>query len=306
MSFSNGQYDRAKSQTLLHSGTSFTPQAIAVHYTVTDTLKQAVDALNGNKLSYTFLIDRDGTVVQTRKPDIHAAHAGRSHWKAESGVQNSSSVNRHSVAISFISRGFFGKLVNGSAFDANAHGNIIGSQYPASDVERAPALYDPSWQPFWHRYTDQQITAAERLVAALTQAYPTIKEIYGHDDVAISGKSDTGPLFPMQRFRDQFNLKGGLGFRTTIRSSDGVAKLRRGPSSQHGEIRQLHNGDTVHIRAFAYTYKASAALLVDGPKQRYLTAWASVDIDGSNQHAGFVHAGLLAKTPLVPQLASRL
>lgn len=306
MSFTHGKYDQATQRTLEHSGSPFTPTAIAMHYTVTDTLQDAIDALNGRKLSYTFLIDRDGTVVQTRNPDIHAAHAGRSHWKAQSGVRNTSSLNRQAVAISFISRGYFQHLDNGFAYDTNAHGNIVGDQYPASEVERASSPYDPGWRPIWHKYTDAQINAAERLVGALIDAHPSIEEIYGHDDISIAGKSDTGPLFPIERFRSQFNLTGGLGFPTTIQSPDGVAELRRGPSSRHGSVGQLHNGDSVHVRAFAYTYKATRALFVDRPKRRYLTGWASVDIDGSNTHAGFVYAGLFTDTPLVSELAGRL
>ncbi len=306
MSFTNGQYDQASEENLRHSGSQFTPTGIALHYTVTDTLRQAVNALNGRGLSYTFLIDRDGSVVQTRKPDIHAAHAGRSHWKAQRGVQNTSTLNRQSVAISFISRGFFKHLDNGFAYDTDAHGNIVNDEYPASEVERASSPYDPGWRPIWHKYTDAQITGAERLVGALSQEYPSIQEIYGHDDISIAGKSDTGPLFPMERFREQFNLKGGLGFRTTIQSPDGVAELRRGPSSRNGSLGQLHNGDTVHVRAFAYTYKGRNALVVDRPRRRYLTGWASVDIDGSNAHSGFVYARLLADTPLASDLANRL
>lgn len=306
MSFTDGKYDQATEETLQHSGRRFTPEAIAMHYTVTDTLGQAINALNSRTLSYTFLIDRDGSVVQTRKPDIHAAHAGRSHWKAQGGIRNTSSLNRRAVGISFISRGYFRHLKNGFAYDTDAHGNIVGDEYPASDVDRASSPYDPGWRPVWHKYSDAQINAAARLVGALVEAYPSIQEMYGHDDISIAGKSDTGPLFPMQHFRTQFNLEGGLGFRTEIQSTDGVAELRRGPSSRHRSLGQLHNGDTVYVRAFAYTYRASRALVVDRPKRRYVTGWASVDTDGSNMHAGFVYAGLFADTPLADDLARHL
>lgn len=306
MSFNNGKYDNASSVTLDHSGSSFTPTGIAMHYTVTDTLQGAINALNARDLSYTFLIDRDGSVIQTRDPDRHAAHAGRSHWKPSGGLTNTSSLNRHSVAISFVSRGFFRELDNGFAYDTDAHGNIQGDQYPASEAQRAPSTYDPGWRPIWHKYTQEQLDAAHRLVGSLVQEFPSIQDIYGHDDISISGKSDTGPLFPMQDFRDEFDLNGGLGFRTAIQSPDGVAELRRGPSSRHSSKGQLHNGDTVHIRAFSYTYKASSALSVDRPRRRYLTSWASVDVDGSNRHAGFIHASLFTDTPLVSALKQKL
>lgn len=285
---------------------AFIPRAIALHYTVTDSLQAAINALNGRRLSYNFLIDRDGSVVQTRKPDVHAAHAGRSHWKAEGGVRNTSSLNRSSVAISFVSRGFFQRLENGFAFDADAHDDIIGEQYPANEVERAPSPYDPGWRPLWHKYTDEQVDAAERLIRSLKKEYPTIQELYGHDDISIAGKSDTGPLFPMDDFRVAMDLRGELGFRTEIRSPDGVAELRRGPSTRHKSLGQLRDGDVVHVRAFAYTYRVASALIVDRPKARYLTGWASVDVDGSNTHAGFVHASLFADTPLEDDYAARL
>lgn len=306
MSFTNGKYDQAKEENLDHSGSQFIPKGIAMHYTVSDTLQSAVNALNARKLSYTFLIDRDGAVVQTRKPEVHSAHAGRSHWKIQSDLKNTSSLNRESISISFVSRGYFGNLDNGFAYDTDAHGNIVNDEYPSNEVERAPATYDPGWRPIWHKYTSDQISAAEQLVDALTKEYPSIEEIYGHDDISISGKSDTGPLFPMSRFRKQFDLEGGLGFETTIDSFDGIAELRRGPSSRHNSLGQLHNGDTVFIRAFAYTYKSSNALEVDRSKRRYLTGWASVDIDGSNTHAGFIYSSLLSETPLVSSLSDKL
>lgn len=310
MSFVNGKYTGAKALTLVHQGGASTPRSIVMHYTVTDTVTAAKNALNaannGNGLSYTFLIDHDGTVWQTRAPDRSSAHAGRSNWKAASGVGNTSSLNTAAVSISFINRGFFGHRNGDFYFDLNAHGNLINKSYPASEVHTTASIYDPGTRRHWHRYTEAQLTAARRLIEALVQAYPTITELIGHDDIAIDGKQDTGPLFPMAEWRKALGLEGPPGLQTQVSTPGDTLSLRRRPSASAAELAKLPHGATLWLRSVVYTYKAAQAIVVDGPKQRYLTRWASVDVDGSNRHAGYVHMRHLTRTPLLPNLAAKL
>lgn len=306
MSFVNGKYTGAKALTLVHQGGASTPRSIVMHYTVTDTVAAAKNALNSKGLSYTFLIDHDGTVWQTRAPDRSSAHAGRSNWKAPSGIGNSSSMNTAAVSISFINRGFFGHRNGNFYFDLNAHGNLIGASYPASEVQTTVSIYDPITRRHWHRYTEAQLTAARRLIGSLVQAYPTITELIGHDDCAIDGKQDTGPLFPMTDWRKELGLEGQLGLQTQVSTPGDTLSLRRRPSVSAAELAKLPHGATLWLRSVVYTYKAAQAIVVDAPKQRYLTRWASVDIDGSNRHAGYVHMRHLTRTPLLPALAAKL
>lgn len=305
MSFSNGKYDQASDLALTHVGQPSAPRLIALHYTVTDNLRGTVSALNARKLSYHFLIEPNGKVHQTRRPDHHAAHAGRSNWKQASGVDNAASLNRDAVSISFINRGFFARIVNGVFFDQDAHGNQIGDSYPAAQVHRTVSAYDPGAPRNWHRYTDAQIAAARRLIPALRDAYG-LTELVGHDDIAIDGKSDPGPLFPMAQLRADFGLAGGLGLRSRVASPDGTLTLRRRPSATSAQVAVLRSGDTVHLRAVVYTYARANALLPDAASQRYLTGWASVDVSGQNRHDGFVRMKFLTHTPLTPALAARL
>lgn len=305
MSFVNGKYDQARDLPLKHVGQPSTPRMIAIHYTVTDDLRGAVNALNSQTLSYHFLIDPDGKVHQTRRPDLHAGHAGRSNWKQSSGVENGSSLNRAAVSISFVNRGFFARHVNGFFFDQNAHGNQIGDSYPAADVTRTTSAYDPGAPRNWHKYTDAQIAAARRLIPALRDAY-NLTELVGHDDIAIDGKSDPGPLFPMEALRQEFGLSGGLGLRTVVRSPDGRLTLRRRPSASSAALAELRNGDALHLRTVVYTFARANALLPDNTRQRFLTGWASVDASGSNRHEGYVRMKFLSATPLTPAFAARL
>jgi N-acetylmuramoyl-L-alanine amidase len=305
MSFSNGKYDQASDLALQHVGQPSTPRMIAIHYTVTDDLRAAVNALNGAGLSYHFLIEPDGRVHQTRRPDRHAAHAGRSNWKQSAGVGNGSSLNRDAVSISFINRGFFAKGVNGFFFDQNAHGNQIGGSYPAAEVTRTTSVYDPGAPRNWHKYTEAQIAAVRRLVPALRDAF-RLTELVGHDDIAIDGKSDPGPLFPMAALRQEFGLSGGLGLRTAVRSPDGRLTLRRRPSASSAALAELRNGDTLHLRSVVYTFARANALLADSSRQRFLTGWASVDVSGANRHDGYVRMKFLSVNPLTPALAARL
>ena len=82
--------------------------------------------------------------------------------------------------------------------------------------------------------------------------------------------------------------------------------MRQRPTASSTALRTLRNGDTVHGRTVAYTTRVQKAIWVDRQRYRYLTKWASVNVDGSNRHSGFVHMKYLAATPLDTALAQRL
>jgi N-acetylmuramoyl-L-alanine amidase len=58
----------------------------------------------------------------------------------------------------------------------------------------------PAW---WHCYPQPQVDKVVELCVALKKAYPTIKEIVGHDDIAPGRKVDPGPAWPMDLVRKQ-------------------------------------------------------------------------------------------------------
>ena len=275
---------------LNHVGSSQAPTLLVIHYSVTNTVAQAVSALNARGLSYHVLIEKDGKAFQTRPFTQTALHPGLSNWKADTGVDFGASVMKNSIGICLMNMGFDVKSV------------------PAGNVGAGKLIYnpnDPSMQR-WEKFPGAQVATCTSIAKEIIAAFP-ISDVVGHHDVAIMGKFDPGPLFDLAALNALVTTPKPLGLKTTVASKDGSLKLREEASANAKELRSLRNGTTVHLRAIAYGSKSkSIEPATTSNRLRYLTPWASVDVDGSNKHAGFVHMSGLAKTPLVTALAKKL
>ena len=277
-------------KTLKHVGSAQAPTLLVIHYSVTNTVAQAVSALNERGLSYHVLIEKDGKAFQTRPFTQTALHPGLSNWKADAGVDLGASVMKNSVGICLMNMGFDVKSV------------------PAGNIGAGKLIYnpnDPSMQR-WETFPAAQVATCTSIAKEIIKAFP-ISEVVGHHDVAIMGKFDPGPLFDLAALNALITTPKPLGFKTTVASKDGSLSLREEASASAKALRSLPNGTTVHIRAVAYGGKSKSIDPATTSKRlRYLTPWASIDIDGSNKHAGFVHMSGLAKTPLDTALAKKL
>lgn len=289
MTITQDWVDGLPEQKLIHKGRPHSPTLLVIHYSVTNTIKQAVDALNTRKLSYHILVGKDGKAVQTRRLNETAAHPGLSNWKAQADVGLGNSVQIGSIGICLMNKGFD----------------------PDSNVPTAPGklIYrpsDPSMQE-WESYTAAQLATCNTIAKDILSTYP-ITDVVGHHDVAIGGKFDPGPLFDLKSLAALATGSKSLGFKTTVRSSDGTLNLRQEAEPNGKVLKVLKQGDVVHIRSIAYAGKKAQCIDPNTPtaRARYLNKWASVDIDGSDTHAGFVHMSGLASTPLVPALAAKL
>ncbi len=274
---------------LKHVGTTQTPTLLVIHYSVTNTVNEAVTALNGPPaLGYHILIAKDGKAFQTRKFTEHAAHPGRSNWKPGGGLTMGSSVQRGSIGICLMNKGFAGD--------------------PGVPKKKAKLIYnpdDPSMQN-WEVYPDAQIAACNAIASEILGAYP-ISEVVGHHDIAINGKFDPGPLFDFAPLNALAPSPKPLGFETKVKVGTGTLSVRRLPDAGSKEVAALPNNTKIHIRTVVYTgSKAESLDPSTTANKRYLTRWASVDIDGSDKHAGFVNMKFLTKTPLSPALAAKL
>jgi N-acetylmuramoyl-L-alanine amidase len=274
-------------QPLVHNGAPQTPRLLVIHYSVTNTVAQAVAALNAARLSYHILIEKNGQAFQTRPFTESAAHPGLSNWKSESGLTLGASLGRGSIGICLMNKGF-----DFDAGVANAPGKLI---YNPNDAQMQR----------WEVYPAAQLAACQAIAADIIGAYP-IREVVGHHDIAIMGKFDPGPLFDLSALDALITTAKPLGFRTTVQSADGHLNLRQEPNTTSAIVRQLNNGTTVHVRTVVYGPKAQCIHPAPGNRKRYLTRWASVALDGTNQHSGFVHMKGLAATPLAPELAQHL
>jgi len=288
LSITNHWVDGLPEKQLLHNGASQIPRLVVIHYSVTNTVQEAVNTLNAQRLSYHILIAKSGEAFQTRRFTKTAAHPGLSNWKQISEVGLGTSVQVGSIGVCLMNKGF--------AFDANSpHGP-------------GKLIYNPddATMQEWERYPAAQIAACRKIVRDLIDNYQ-IDEVVGHHDVAIMGKFDPGPLFDIAGLNALITSQPRLGFPTRVASPDGSVTLRRGPSSDSPAIAQLNNGRTVHIRSIAYGPRS--ACIDPNPvtsRKRYLTRWASIGLDNADRHAGFVSMKFLAATPLSPALAAHL
>jgi len=127
------------------------------------------------------MISRDGQVRQLLPFDFAAHHAGVATWR---GI---GSLNSRSIAIDLENLGVL----------ARKEGRWVawtGNEVPAADVVTATE----SSATGWHRYTEAQLRSFLEVACSIRDAYPSIEEIVGHDQISPGRKTDPGPAFPLR------------------------------------------------------------------------------------------------------------
>ena len=290
-----------------YTNQSIEPKRIVLHYSAGSTLKSAVDTLREKGFSYHVLIDVDGEPYQSRPFTIRATHAGRSNWKESGDVTNSNSLNEDSIGISFINlgqHGYFNKGFWYYGYDRKTKTYLSPKVADAAATKDALA-YTPGRVNHWAPFDPRQFATCKEILTELVGEYADILEIVAHHDIAIDEKPDPGPLVPIDQWRKDLKMEGELGFPTEVASTDGEFILRARPVSPTARKSTSSNGRKVYVRAIPYSARSERAIIADGGA-RFLTPWASIDIDGSNTHAGFVHLKYLKETPLAPAYKKKL
>jgi N-acetylmuramoyl-L-alanine amidase len=277
------------------------PARVVLHYSAGSTLIGAVETLRNRGLSYHVLVD-------TRPFTIKGAHAGRSNWKELADLDNGTSLNNDAIGISFINVGkheYFSKGFWYYGYDSKTK-TFLKPRVADADATKAALVYTPGRLTHWEPFKQSQFDTCKAILDALFGRYADITELMAHHDIAIDEKPDPGPLAPLDEWRKEFKKEGGLGFATEVASPDGELILRDRPSVKDGvKIKTLKNGDEVFIRAIPYSAKKDDAIVPDGGP-RFLTPWASIDIDESNSHAGFVLLKYLKDSPLTAAYKKKL
>lgn len=162
---------------------------LVVHYTAGRSLESAVNTLCNpkHKASAHLAIGRDGDVVQLVTFDKRAWHAGTSKW------QHLKALNGYSIGIELDNPGRLKKKTSGWQ-------TYFGTPVADEDVVIA-AHKNGGPECGWHEYTEAQFQTLYECCEALIDAYPSISDVIGHDDIAPGRKSDPGPAFDMERLR---------------------------------------------------------------------------------------------------------
>jgi len=178
-------------------GGVMTPRLLVLHYTATFDAKSAIATLTDgraqNRVSAHLVLDRDGAVTQLLPLNVVGWHVGVSAYRGRGGCNN------FSVGIEQVNAGVLNK-----GADGNFYTQIGKHEIAASEVIHAQDLVTGGWG-YWQDYTDAQIAAAAEIGAAIAKAYPTIKDVVSHEQVALpkGRKTDTGPAYPLVSVRSR-------------------------------------------------------------------------------------------------------
>jgi len=161
-----------------------------MHYTAGRGFQQSINWLCNPKAkaSAHVVIGRDGEVAQLVVFNRRAWHAGKSAWAGLVGM------NHYSIGI---------ELDNPGPLKLGADGawrTWFGDMWPDDEVI-VEAHKSGGPERGWATYPSVQIERAYEVCEALIDAYPTVTDVLGHEDIAPGRKTDPGPAFPMESFR---------------------------------------------------------------------------------------------------------
>lgn len=223
-----------------HGGRLLTPTIIVLHYTASGEGRDGdarFFASNQATTSAHLTVSREGETTQCVPFNVKAWHAGKSIWR---GVSN---CNDYSIGIEIDNWGLLDKRADGKFYSC---GNIV---IPQERVYIGPNKLGAG--QYWETYpVDQQLRVAEDC-RAIVAAYPSIKEIVGHEDIAPRRKCDPGPALYdfIRKLNNDIFDNGRAGpthedVRTVIGST---LNVRSEPSITASLIGSLRKNDEVTV-----------------------------------------------------------
>lgn len=158
------------------------PRQIVIHYTAGRNAASAASwlCMKAAKASAHLVIGRGGELYQLVAFDTVAWHAKQA--------------NSSSIGIELDNPGPL-QRVNGVWRSL-----VLGTTYPDDDVIEARHINGGALRG-WLLYTQAQIELTREICRALVEAYPTIKDCTGHEDVDPTRKTDPGPAWDMEALR---------------------------------------------------------------------------------------------------------
>lgn len=189
---------------------------LVMHFTAGASAESSIEHLvtRGSSASAHLVIGRDGSVTQLVPFNRVAWHAGASRWQGVTGL------NRHSIGVELDNAGELTKTAAGWV-------SWFGRVYPSEEVVVAAHKHD-GIETGWHRYTEEQLSAALQACEAICRHYG-LEDVLGHDDIAPERKRDPGPAFPLERFAGRILGRAEDSF--PIYETITRLNIREGPST---------------------------------------------------------------------------
>ena len=249
-----------------HGGPLLNPRFVVMHYTAGWSGAGARDYLSNPDAPYTpsahLVIDRSGEAWQIVPFNVKAWHAGRS---AYGGVRG---LNHHSIGIELDNIGWlrpderrqvaldpYGQACQIDEIDGEWWIRTRGTRSqpvgePYCRTAEVFAGRHPKGGPhlWWPTFTEPQLATLEALTKAILVAYPSIREIIGHEDCK-ADKTDPGPAFPMARFKRLVNDRSDSGEDWRVVTASAL-NVRGGPGVEFDRLVQagpLPRGTLVEV-----------------------------------------------------------
>lgn len=216
---------------------------LVMHYTASG-LGIAADAAyfadqSKTSASAHLLVGKAGDVIQCVTFDKVAHHAGGSVWRGQHGC------NDFSIGIEVDNWGILTKREDG--FYHSWSGKVVDKANVIQARHKHRAGPD-----YWETYPEVQLRTLQEITRAILRAYPSIREVVGHDDIAPSRKTDPGPAFPLRRFqliaedraRPAAIVATVTASKLNVRTGPGIQhpKLDWGPLAKGASVKILNDG----------------------------------------------------------------
>lgn len=165
------------------------PDSLVIHFTAGRSGESSARHLQDDqvKASAHLVVDRSGKVYQVVPFDKKSWHAGDSIYNGRRYY------NHFSIGI---------ELDNAGALtpSGNDYLSWFGKRYTADQVVQATHRNETKLR-YWHTYTEEQIAVCEE-ISQLLVAHYGMKEVLGHEEISPGRKTDPGPVFPLDKLRD--------------------------------------------------------------------------------------------------------
>lgn len=183
-----------------HGPALHTPRFIVLHYTGGTSAQVARKWLcsPAAKASAHLVVDRY-EITQLVPFDQRAWHAGESFWLTHRDDRQDNifrGLNAYSIGIEMVNPGRLQQRAGG------IYRTRTGVEYPAGEVVIARHKHEEH-ESAWAAYPAEQEDLVLEACLALVEAYPTIEDVLGHDDIAPTRKVDPGPAWDMESFRSK-------------------------------------------------------------------------------------------------------
>lgn len=260
---------------------AMTPDTIVNHDTASNPLDPAGDigwlTTPRAKASAHVVIDWQGGITQLAPFNRKTWHAGASKYNGRSNF------NDFSIGIEHDNPGYLRRVREGvyqgvCTIDTKRH-----REFKVSRV--ATPAHGDHW---WLAYSDRQIAASSALHAALAAVYP-IKHVLTHWQISPGRKTDTNPLFPLDRMRA---IVGGEAGALPVPAAPPSGADSQPPFTPDATV----IADTLNLRGgpgIRFSVKGTIAFgtRLDVQEADRLTGWLRVVTPA--RATGYVHAGFV-------------